>query len=136
MNPAGLHALDDLTTTAILMAFWAGVVMLAVLPFFWRWWMVPLGRALVTLDVSVMIITFPKSLNYMTGTPISSQWYAWVVVIASLTLGPSIVWRTWMIIRLQLSPGAEHRPARNLAAVRAIWRSVRRSAKDDKEGPG
>ncbi len=61
------------------------------------------ARMIVSLDICLMLLDFPSCLRVWTGLNVTNQFFAWYQAVSiGLTIGV-ILWRTYMIIRIQVT---------------------------------
>lgn len=97
----------EATRVAVIAAFLASLLFIAVYTALASWWRTPIGRALVAMDGSLALALAPSAAHFLLGLTISaSPGFAWYF-LGSLTLvAASTIWRTWIIYRAQ-RPGKE-----------------------------
>jgi hypothetical protein len=99
MSQAQLAA--TLTSDAVIVAFAASVLFVAVYSSMAPWWRSQIGRALVALDTGLALALAPIVMHRLAGLDVTSLAFAWYY-FASLTLvAGATVWRTWIVAKTQ-----------------------------------
>lgn len=107
--------LADLTNDVVLVAFVASVLFIAAYTGLARWWRSDIGRALVMLDTGLALVLAPSVLHLLGLTLTDSTGFAYYYLASLALVAGSTLWRTWIVVRVQLQarrdPGPQHEPA-------------------------
>lgn len=109
MNPSTLQAIMHATTVETIVAFCAAVAFIALYSAIAPWWRSPLGRNLVALDASISLTLLPSVLHHALGvSSADTPAFAWFTVLAFGFVPVVIVWRAWILCRIQFRrPGSD-----------------------------
>jgi hypothetical protein len=112
VNPHTLMALVHATTVETIVAFCAAVAFIALYSAIAPWWRSPLGRNLVALDGSISLTLLPSVVHHTLGvSSADSAFFAWFSVVAFGLVPCVIVWRAYILLRIQFGAAGGVRPA-------------------------
>lgn len=93
-----------------LSAFFSAVAFVALYSILAAWWRTALGRSIVALDTAVAMTVAPSVLHFLFGvTSLKSETFAYFTLAAFSAIPLIIVWRGWMLWRLQVNGRQPHR---------------------------
>lgn len=94
-----MRAAAEFDEWALLAAFFASLLFVAVCTVTWRWWRTVMGRTVVSISVALSLAMLPAALHYLLGLSVANLGFA-VYYGCSLTLVAGIevrravaVWR-------------------------------------------
>jgi hypothetical protein len=100
-----------------LASFFAAVGFVALYSVLAPWWKTPLGRSIVALDTAVAMTVAPSVLHFVFGvTSLKSETFAFFTLGAFTMIPIIIVWRGWLLWRLQTGVRKAERESRERAA--------------------
>ena len=104
--------LADLTDDMVMVAFFASVLFVVAYTALASWWKSPIGRALVMMDTGLALVLAPLVLHRLLGlTLLTSISYAWYYLLSLSLVAGATLWRTVIIVRVQLRARKEPGPA-------------------------
>jgi hypothetical protein len=84
-------------------AFFAAIAFIILYTVLAAWWRSSLGRSIVALDAAVALTVAPSVLHFLFGvTSLQSETFAYFTLGAFTCIPLIIVWRGWMLWRLQV----------------------------------
>lgn len=97
--------MNEAAAVGVTVVFWASVSFVVTVSIVWAWWHAPLGRALVALDALLAVTVGPSAMNAMFGWPrVTDPFWRWVTIGALYLDGTVIMWRAWVLFRIQAGP--------------------------------
>lgn len=98
--------LIDVVHLDVLANFWASVFFFIVLPTFWKWWQVYLGRVLAGMEVLLLAAFTPSALGIMFGFDTTGLAYQWVtaLVLAAIPLRLAMLLGTLFWLQMGQQP--------------------------------
>ena len=81
-------------------AFWAALIFISTYTVLAPWWRTSIGRTIVAMDAGIMLTLLPAVLHLYLGVSEGSPSYAWFTLCAFLLVPSSILWRTWVMVRV------------------------------------
>lgn len=99
MGAARLQA--DILAVIVQAAFWTSLAFIPAASLIWPWWRTPLGRALVSMDVLIVLAFLPAVLRRVAGIPASSAGFAWFNLGVLALVPLRTVWLAVIIWRIQ-----------------------------------
>lgn len=99
-----MSAIEWLSFYAAIPAAWGSAVLfVAVYSLLAPWWHNPLGRTIVALDGGIILTLLPHMLRLVLGVNEAGTFYAWFEFLAFMLVPASILWRTWILLRIHRS---------------------------------
>lgn len=107
---------------AVSSSFWASVFALLAVSLFWKWWSSVLGRAVITLDICILLATGPTVLGIEFGVPVDNHIGQWEAIASFFAIAAMIVWKVWVLFRIQAGPDNDVLSSRQ--ALAQLWWGV------------
>jgi hypothetical protein len=87
--------------------FYSALGFIAVVSLFWPWWKTQLGWTFAAKSAALALATLPAMVHVWVGgaTP---AWLAWLGVAALWAVPPILVWRAWVLWRVQRTRAVLH----------------------------
>ena len=99
MTSARLQA--DLADTAIQATFWTSLLFVAALSRIWPWWQHWYGRAMITIDVLLVVSFAPAVARLFDPALAPRDWFTWASIAAFACIPLRTGWLFWAIRKIQ-----------------------------------
>lgn len=83
--------------------FGASVAFVVLYSLLAPWWRSQVGRAMVSLDAALALTLLPSVLHYAVGLNLAHPFFAWYDFASLLAVAGVTVWRTVVMVRIQLA---------------------------------
>lgn len=100
-----MRTAHDLIEPMVLFAFGASLLFVVVCTRVWPWWRQDVGRAMVSLDLALVLLLAPSALHALTGLNTQDLFFAFYYVTSVAISGVITLWRLVMVVRAQWRRG-------------------------------
>jgi len=117
MSPSTLAFIMSVQADEVVITFFASIGFIVLYTVLAKWWLSPLGRNLVAFDSALSLTLLPSVVHHTFGVSSAlSPAFAWFNVGAFAAVPLVIVWRAWILLRVQVGWQDDTEPARKHAS--------------------
>jgi len=98
---AGARLQADLADIAVQATFWTSLTFVAALSRIWPWWQHWYGRAMITIDILLVIAFAPAVVELFDPSLVPRSWFTWASLAAFTFIPARTAWLFWAIRRIQ-----------------------------------
>lgn len=112
MSARTLRFIMSVQADEVVITFFASIGFIVLYTILAPWWRSPLGRNLVAFDAALSLTLLPSVVHHTFGVNSAlSPAFAWFTVGAFAAVPLVIVWRAWILLRVQVGWQDDTEPA-------------------------